>query len=372
MATPRCSPSSATSCSNRSNIAIPTAWSTSARQPPGYGPRWILPGTPAPGRAQEIGAVVYRVGSVFAFARRDDALRHRRTGAVEGRARFLEVPISWASARWSDAGSFDGNQRGGPYVAMIGEVLRRTRFAADPHINGNSDLRLDPRHHRRGPSGRSRFPDDGVDVWAPRPSEWSILPSRYWAGITVLNGFCSPVPRRSHRTGWGGDGRAQSPVRRRASESVRDASVRLVLYGTAWCRSSARCCGRSPGPWVVSVDRLCECRGPVDGALQRPLARIRSARVARSAASRTRSVTAGSKRGPRRRGRGSRIDSRVLGAGDQAGRRRRDVVAGDAAGAAGRPGSRSMARCCCSPLRSSSSPESRSAWCLPWARRGRM
>ena len=37
------------------------------------------------------------------------------------------------------------------------------------------------------------FPIAGVDVWVPKPSEWSILPPRFWR-IALLVGFARLKP----------------------------------------------------------------------------------------------------------------------------------------------------------------------------------
>jgi predicted permease len=80
-------------------------------------------------------------------------------------------------------------------VAMIGESLWRRRFRADPQIAGKTATLDSVACTIVGvlPAGFD-FPMTGVDVWVPRPSEWSILPARYWSGITVLNGFARLRP----------------------------------------------------------------------------------------------------------------------------------------------------------------------------------
>jgi len=82
------------------------------------------------------------------------------------------------------------DMRGGAAVAMISEALWRRRFGGDPQITGKTASLDSIACTIVGvlPAGFD-FPMTGVDVWVPRPSEWSILPSRYWSGITVLNGF---------------------------------------------------------------------------------------------------------------------------------------------------------------------------------------
>jgi len=89
----------------------------------------------------------------------------------------------------------DEDQRGGPAVAMISEALWRRRFSADPHLIGSTAILDAVPHTIVGvlPAGFD-FPMTGVDVWVPRPSEWSLLPSRYWYNTTVLNGFARLKP----------------------------------------------------------------------------------------------------------------------------------------------------------------------------------
>ena len=125
----------------------------------------------------------------------------------------------------------DEDQRGGPYVAMIGESLWRRRFGADSHINGKTATFDSIPYIIVGvlPAGFD-FPMTGVDVWVPRPSEWSILPSRYWAGITVLNGFArlrSGVTIEQARAEMDVLNRQYAAAHPNPFE--KDASVRLVL-----------------------------------------------------------------------------------------------------------------------------------------------
>ncbi|HYL73612.1 MAG TPA: ABC transporter permease [Bryobacteraceae bacterium] len=79
--------------------------------------------------------------------------------------------------------------RGGPAVAMIGNDLWRRHFGADPAIAGRT-VTLDSTPTTIVgvlPAGFA-FPFSGIDVWLPRPSEWSLLPPRFW-GISLLMGF---------------------------------------------------------------------------------------------------------------------------------------------------------------------------------------
>ena len=79
---------------------------------------------------------------------------------------------------------------GGPDVAMISTALWRRRFGADPSIAGtpitlNSIVCtivgvLPPDF---------AFPAVRIDVWLPRPSEWSMAPREAWNRTATLTGF---------------------------------------------------------------------------------------------------------------------------------------------------------------------------------------
>src|ERR1051325_2012008 len=78
---------------------------------------------------------------------------------------------------------------GGPPVVMIGAGLWKRRFGGDPQVVGKPATLDSIPHTIVGVLPRGfEFPFRGVDVWFPRPSEWSALPSRYW-GIPLLRGF---------------------------------------------------------------------------------------------------------------------------------------------------------------------------------------
>ena len=78
---------------------------------------------------------------------------------------------------------------GGPPVVMIGAGLWKRRFGGDPQVVGKTATLDSIPHTIVGVLPRGfEFPFRGVDVWFPRPSEWSALPSRYW-GIPLLRGF---------------------------------------------------------------------------------------------------------------------------------------------------------------------------------------
>jgi predicted permease len=81
------------------------------------------------------------------------------------------------------------DQRGGRRVAMISAGLWRRRFAGDPQIAGKGVTLESAAYTIIGvlPDG-FEFPYAGVDIWTTRPSEWSMLPPRYW-GVPTLSGF---------------------------------------------------------------------------------------------------------------------------------------------------------------------------------------
>jgi putative ABC transport system permease protein len=85
------------------------------------------------------------------------------------------------------------DQHGAAPAAMISESLWRRRFGADPRLATATLDSIPCTIVGVLPAGFD-FPMTGVDVWVPRPSEWSILPARYWPGITVLNGFARLRP----------------------------------------------------------------------------------------------------------------------------------------------------------------------------------
>jgi putative ABC transport system permease protein len=86
------------------------------------------------------------------------------------------------------------DQRGGPCVAMISTGLWTRKFAADPHIAGKPATLDTASCTIIGvlPEG-FEFPYAGVEVWFTRPSEWSLLPARYW-GLPLLTGFARLKP----------------------------------------------------------------------------------------------------------------------------------------------------------------------------------
>lgn len=73
------------------------------------------------------------------------------------------------------------DRRGGPDVALISAELWKRRFGADAAITGKTatlDAKLVTIVGVLPPG--FEFPFAGIDVWLPRPSEWSVLPQRFW------------------------------------------------------------------------------------------------------------------------------------------------------------------------------------------------
>jgi putative ABC transport system permease protein len=86
------------------------------------------------------------------------------------------------------------DQRGGPCVALISFTLWKRRFGGDPSLAGRTATLDSSACTVLGvlPPG-FEFPFSGADVWVPRPSEWSALPSRFW-NIPLLKGFARLKP----------------------------------------------------------------------------------------------------------------------------------------------------------------------------------
>src|SRR5581483_212149 len=70
---------------------------------------------------------------------------------------------------------------GGVPVVMISADLWRRRFHSDPGIVGKPATLDATPYTIVGvlPPG-FEFPFSGLDAWFPKPSQWSMLPSRYW------------------------------------------------------------------------------------------------------------------------------------------------------------------------------------------------
>ncbi|HEY1947216.1 MAG TPA: ABC transporter permease [Bryobacteraceae bacterium] len=87
------------------------------------------------------------------------------------------------------------DQRGGRPVAMISSALWKRKFGGDPLAIGKA-ITLDATSYTiigvLPPNFEFPF---GSDIWLTRPSEWSMLPPRYWATITVLSGFARLKPQ---------------------------------------------------------------------------------------------------------------------------------------------------------------------------------
>src|SRR5262249_5901005 len=79
--------------------------------------------------------------------------------------------------------------RSGPPVAMISYALWQRKFESGPSLPDRAIVLNSIPHTLVGvlPKGFA-FPFPGVDVWLPRPSEWSGLEPRFW-GVTPLFGF---------------------------------------------------------------------------------------------------------------------------------------------------------------------------------------
>ena len=86
---------------------------------------------------------------------------------------------------------------GGRAVAMISARLWKRRFSGNPEIAGTTVQLESTACTIIGvlPEG-FEFPYEGVDVWVTRPSEWSLLPPRYWA-LPTLAGFGRLKPQAS-------------------------------------------------------------------------------------------------------------------------------------------------------------------------------
>jgi putative ABC transport system permease protein len=87
------------------------------------------------------------------------------------------------------------DQRGGRPVAMISSRLWKRRFGGDPLAPGKAATLDSTSYTIVGvlPDGFD-FPFADVDVWLTRPSEWSLLPPRYW-NIATLTGFARLKPQ---------------------------------------------------------------------------------------------------------------------------------------------------------------------------------
>jgi hypothetical protein len=77
----------------------------------------------------------------------------------------------------------------GSPVLMISADLWKRRFNSDPSIVGKAAT-LDSRSYTIVGvlPPRFEFPFSGLDVWFSKPSEWSVLPPRYW-DLSLVHGF---------------------------------------------------------------------------------------------------------------------------------------------------------------------------------------
>jgi putative ABC transport system permease protein len=85
---------------------------------------------------------------------------------------------------------------GGQPVAMLSTRLWQSRFQGDPLIAGKKVILDSVVYTVVGvlPSGFP-FPSTGVDVWLPRPSEWSGVLAQYWFRTATLTGFARLGPQ---------------------------------------------------------------------------------------------------------------------------------------------------------------------------------
>lgn len=86
------------------------------------------------------------------------------------------------------------DRRGGPCVVLISAALWKRRFGGQAGVAGKTATVDSSACTIAGvlPDG-FQFPFADVDVWEPRPSEWSGLPSRFW-NIPLLKGFARLKP----------------------------------------------------------------------------------------------------------------------------------------------------------------------------------
>jgi predicted permease len=87
------------------------------------------------------------------------------------------------------------DQPNGRPVAMISYALWRRKFGGDLRVTDQAITLNASSYSIIGvlPPG-FEFPFAGVDIWLTRPSEWSLLPARYW-GSPILNGVARLKPQ---------------------------------------------------------------------------------------------------------------------------------------------------------------------------------
>ena len=88
----------------------------------------------------------------------------------------------------------------GPAVMLISARLWERRFQGDPQIAGKPVTLNSLPYTIIGvlPRGFS-FPFVNTDVWVTRPTEWSVLPPRFWPFLTPLNTFARLKPQTTIR-----------------------------------------------------------------------------------------------------------------------------------------------------------------------------
>jgi len=145
------------------------------------------------GRVDEMRANAHSFTAIGAYGANPENVSLSGTGdpvALRGArvsANFLDIlgvqPLLGRSFTTQD------DARGAAPFAMISSQLWRERFSSDPNIAGRVVTLDSTPTTILGvlPAGFA-FPFTGVDVWLPRPSEWSLLPPRFW-GISLLMGF---------------------------------------------------------------------------------------------------------------------------------------------------------------------------------------
>jgi putative ABC transport system permease protein len=85
--------------------------------------------------------------------------------------------------------------RGGRLVAVISDRLWKRTFHGDPEIGGKRiTLNSAPYTVVGVLPPDFAFPFAEVDVWVPRPAEFSAFPQRYWDNATTLIGFARLKP----------------------------------------------------------------------------------------------------------------------------------------------------------------------------------
>ncbi len=137
----------------------------------------------------------------------------------------------------------------GARVMLISSRLWRSRFHADPQIAGKTATLNALPYSIVGvlPPGFS-FPFKGTDVWVTRPTEWSVLPPRFWKYVTPLYAFARLKPQLSVR-----QAQAELDVLNRqyvrAHPGNMDARSGLALHATLL--QSQLVAGLKPTLWIL-------------------------------------------------------------------------------------------------------------------------